>query len=830
MQPGTRTSTVAFVTRRLILSSLICLAVAICVHGANVTIDGGTTYQTMEAWGAPSDYLHWFPAELRPYVIDDFVNLMGCTRIRCEAGGGSAAKNRGAWEYPNDDWDPEHINWSEINRARIRDDAVSMFLPFKEKVEANGEHFSLYVSPSFFDNGSSGELLPYLRYSAGEYSEFLLSQLLYLRDSLRIEADYVTVLNEAGNGNPVTAAIIADVVRALGPRMAAAGLATRMEAPECANADKSWRYINDAGGLRYQDDIWQYIGLLTYHLYGVNDPARQNIRDYAWTRSLRTGQTEAMGVTINTLYDDLTLGGSSVWEIYELPNVFAVSMQDAQSWLGSRKDNYWMLRQVIHYVRPGAQRIGATSSSTSLRPLAFRNNGTVTLVLINNTGGGTQTANITNLPNGDYGVSRADVGGSYHEQSIEHVTNGSLSISVGSNSVVTVYPRLQANLPPVVTSYAASPVYLKTPASQVSLSASALDPEQGALTYTWTVTRKPGGATVSLSSPGSANTNATGLTATGDYEFTVTVSDGSNSTARSVLLSVYSGNQRPRMFDVHNRNATFLTLPTNSMSLRGGSLDIEGDAASYQWSVLSKPNGAGATLGAPTSTNCPVTNMSVAGEYRFLYRATDPGGTSADTLSVTVFPVNDHAPVVSSITASPGISVNADTVTLTAATSDADGDGISHWWKVKSAPTGATPHFGRQGGPVTGVGGMNEAGTYVFTLTVVDRTRYATRDVTIQATGATANARALSDGIHATGITRMQGGSAEVTVSLAEPGPFVLTLYDLTGKTVLRHEEGTAGAGVHRVLVTTQTLPTGYLVAQLRTAAGMSSRLLLLGN
>jgi hypothetical protein len=79
----------------------------------------------------------------------------------------------------------------------------------------------------------------------------------------------------------------------------------------------------------------------------------------------------------------------------------------------------------------------------------------------------------------------------------------------------------------------------------------------------------------------------------------------------------------------------------------------------------------------------------------------------------------------------------ASTTTLSSVTSDPDNDIVSHWWTVKSAPTGANPVFAAQGERVTGVSGLTVAGTYVFTLTAVDRTLYARKNVTVIVNAAT---------------------------------------------------------------------------------------------
>jgi hypothetical protein len=101
-------------------------------------------------------------------------------------------------------------------------------------------------------------------------------------------------------------------------------------------------------------------------------------------------------------------------------------------------------------------------------------------------------------------------------------------------------------------------------------------------------------------------------------------------------------------------------------------------------------------------------------------------------LTVPVYPANPSAPTISSAMASPAtVALGAGGTHLAASTRDADGDPISHWWSVKSKPAGASPVFSAQSSTNTDVTGLTEPGVYVFTLSAVDRTKFAKRDVTV---------------------------------------------------------------------------------------------------
>lgn len=712
----------------------VCYAVAGCLGplaypAVTVTLDPSVDYQTVSGWGASSYSPPWTTSELREEVIREAVNDLGLTRLRLEGTSGNRSNDR-RWEWPNDNADPEDIDWSAFNTAGFDERTAETVTPFKDQVEANGELFNCYVSPSFFDGGSSGEVPPWLLHNPGEYAEFAEAFLLRLRDVHGIEADYYCILNEAGNNNPFTASVVARMIKALGPRLEALGLRTKIQFPECVNANTSWNYIQ---ALRNDPEVWRYIGCVSYHLYGGND-ARPSIRDFAWARSLPTGQTEYMGLTMDHLYDDFTLGGVSYWEIYGIGSQF----QSNYSRLG-RTGRYWSFRQVMHYVRPGAVRIGATSDDPTVRVLAFVKNERTTVVLIN--GAGARTVNVDNLPAGDYGVSQSVGDQPCQELGIEAVaTKSGLTVSIPSNAVMTVYPYPGTNQPPTFTDWKANPEYLTLPASSMTLSASATDPELDRLSYAWSVKSRPPGTDPLLSQPNAASTAATGLSLEGQYVFTVAVSDGGSAASREVRLTVFAENQPPVPVDVHNRIPVLLTLPTSATQLRGSGWDLEGNPLTYRWSVVSQPLGAKVSLANATTTNCAASNMTVAGDYVFRLEVSDPTHTVAEDLTVPVYSENRSAPYIKGAKASPNALTLPETsrTLLSATTGDLDGDMISHWWSVKSAPAGASPVFLKQGSSETDVTQLLLPGTYVFTLDVVDRTKFASADVQVVVTGSPA--------------------------------------------------------------------------------------------
>ncbi|KPJ63129.1 MAG: hypothetical protein AMS15_01625 [Planctomycetes bacterium DG_23] len=712
------------------------------VEQQTITIEPEVRYQTILGWGATTTSIE-IPEMLRSQILDELVNDLGLTRLRLEPPGGNSSDHR-RWEWHNDNGDPENINWSAFN-TEVLDKKVSFWVkPFKERVEANGDPFNLYISPSFFDGGSTGSAPAWLFESPGEYAEFAISLILYLKNKHNITANYYSILNEAGNNNSFTPEVVSRMIKALGPRLEELGLPTRIEFPECMNANESWRYIQAVQG---DAELWKYVGLISYHLYGSNS-ARPQIYEFAKAKGIPTAQTEKMSTTIDDFYADLRVGGVSFWEHYTLAYYghrggsghYLSANYNMTSF--SRYQEYWSFRQIMHYVRPGAVRVEVIKDSGFVRPLAFVQEGKVTVVLVNRYTPffGDYMVTVKNLPPGRYAVCRTIAHsrfreGPYEELGIQTVgEDKTLVVEVPKESVLTIYPYPGENQPPTVTDWRATPNYLTVSQEKITLSASATDPELDAISFLWLVEEKPEAANVVLITPDAPQTEVKGLTAPGDYIFSVAVSDGTHRVVRRVGLTVFPGNQPPMSLDIHNRIPVVVTLPQSTTILRGAAHDLEDDPLQYRWSVLSQPKGSKVELETPDQPGCKLSNITVPGDYIFQLEVRDPTHTVPKVLKITVYPPN-KAPVIETAIATPAQITLPETKTLLSAkTSDPDGDTITHWWSVKESPAGSNPVFDKQGARETSVSGLTVPGDYIFALSAIDRTKSAKKDVAVTVT------------------------------------------------------------------------------------------------
>lgn len=723
-------------TPRPALLAALCLAAGLAAPGrageVTVTVSPAVKHQTIRGWSCNPHYLGG-SAEQREQVIDDAVNLLGLTRVRWQQPNGNRSTMR-RWELENDNGDPDTADLAKLNTADADRFIKAYVLPFKRRVEVNGEPFELWLSPSFFKGGSTGDVPAFLLRSPGEYAEYATSFIRYLEDKYAVTTHHYAICNEAGNNNVFSPRVVIEMTKVLGERMAALGLPTKGQFSDGINANVTWRYI-----LAGKDDaeLWKHVDVLSYHWYGgKNQPAMARIRDFARQKGLSTAQSEFMRLKIDHLYDDLTIGSVSYWSIYSLGGLGPRGQNyylrlDNTSFRRGRQ--FWTLRQVLRYVRPGAVRIEATSEDAALRVLAFDHRGRTTVVLINTTPPH-QPRNVTvqGLPKGNYGVCASTGGKPYRELGVKAADpGGGLPVAVPPNAVLSIYPHPGVNMRPTVTAWEGKPTFLKTPASRITLSAAAQDPELNPLSYSWTVKSQPRDGRVAIDDPEAAVTSVSGLTVPGRYAFEVTVSDGTNAVIRTVLVNVLEGNQPPMLLDVHNRIPVLVTLPHDNTLLIGGAFDLEGDKLSFRWSVVRQPDGSAAKLETPTQQKCRLTNITVAGDIVVRFEASDGHHTVAEELAVPVHPAN-APPAIETVKATPAtLTPPTATTALSATTRDPDGDTISHWWRVTARPAGASPVFAKQGGRDTEVRGLSIPGIYTFTLTVVDRTKFAQKNATV---------------------------------------------------------------------------------------------------
>jgi hypothetical protein len=739
-------------SRSCVLSGLL----AYCSLGfcADVVIEPAQKFQTIAGWGHGGGVLGgtggaeaFLPQALADPVnyeyLDYLTDDLGLTGTRTWEVG-PRIDGRGT-----DNGDCDIVDWNLFESDTLSLQDAAYLIHYQNRILAEGYQPSFYSSPGYPTHASDQK--PWVMNHPGERAQQIWASSLYLKTNYGINISYAVIYNEPN----MAATILTDDIKALGPRFIAQGLATEVQYAEAVAPQTDWNYItpalNDA-------DMWPYVGRVSFHNYGTADPYRTYLRDFGGAKKLTTAQTEMGNPTFDDLYADLTLAGVTYWEVAFSASATLVPSAGLTGFTPS--GTYFRLRQLMHYVRPGAVRVGAVSSDPSLHVLAFEQEGKVTTVIENTSSA--QTINLSGLPPGSYGLSKAVSGAtSFQELGIRAVgADGLLTLTnvAGSSAVTTLYPYAGTNQPPTLEVWGASPGYIVVPTNSATLTVTASDPELAGLTYHWSVTNQPGGANAVFANSNAATTLVSGLTVAGTYVFNIGVSDGTNTASKQVYLAVYDANPQPVIGQTGFRIAApyglvfgnpggvthaTIELPTTTATLQAGISDLANSDFTGRgtWSLVSQPAGANAGVSSTTyiyvSLRANVTNMSVPGDYLFQINVTNPGHPDLTAQILCTINPASSLPVISSITASPAsVTLPTNSLRLSAITSGSTNQPLRHWWAVKTAPAGAKPLFDHQGTTNTMVGNLNLPGSYTFTLRAFDDLHMTTQDKTVNVAAA----------------------------------------------------------------------------------------------
>ena len=245
----------------------------------------------------------------------------------------------------------------------------------------------------------------------------------------------------------------------------------------------------------------------------------------------------------------------------------------------------------------------------------------------------------------------------------------------------------------------------------VTLSGSGTDPEDEALSYSWSQTG--GSPTVTLTGATTATPSFTAPNLTSDVTltFTLTVTAGGASDTDTVNVTVRADNDDPTA----NAGTDQTVNDGDLVTLSGSGTDPEDEALSYSWSQTGgSPTVTltGATTATPSFT---APNLTSDVTLTFTLTVTAGGASDTDTVNVTVRADNDDP------TANAGTdqTVNdGDLVTLSGSGTDPEDEALSYSW----SQTGGSPTVTLTGAttatPSFTAPNLTSDVTLTFTLTV----------------------------------------------------------------------------------------------------------------
>ena len=760
------------------IAFFLAVAMVLCeVHtdGADVVIDPAQTFQTISGWGHGGGVLGGTGGaeSMLPATLADPVNYQYLDFITGELG----LTGTRTWEVgPRidgtgmDHGDCDVIDWNLFESDSLSAQDAAYLVYFQNRILAEGFQPNFYSSPGYPSHATDAK--PWVMNHPGERAQQIWASAQYLKTNYGLNISYAVIYNEPS----LAVSILSDDIKALGPRFLAQNLSTRVQYAECVAPQTDWNYLTP---VLNDPDMWQSVGRISFHNYGTADPYRSYLRDYARARGLTTAQTEMAAPTFDDLYNDLTLADVSYWEVGYSANTTLVPSAGLTGFTPS--GTYIRLRQLMHYVRPGALRINAASSDPTQHVLAFLQNGKVTTV-IENTSVAPQTINLSALPPGNYGVSKAIAGATYFfELGIRTVgPDGLLTLTnvTGGSAITTVYPYTATNMPPTIEVWGASPGYVVAPTNSATLSVIANDAELAPLTSHWSVSNQPAGANAIFSNANAGTNVVSGMTVSGAYIFNIAVSDGTNTSTKQVYLVRYDTNPPPVLgqsgfriaapYGLVFANPGIVThanieLPNSAVTLQVGISDLANSDFTGRgtWTLVSQPASANAGISGGTvyifvSLRANVTNMVVPGDYLFQVNVTNPGHSDLTNQIICTVKPASSAPGITNITASANsIILPNNSVQLSAITGGSTNQPLRHWWYVKTVPAGAKPIFDHQGATNTTVGNLNLPGSYTFTLRAFDDLHETTLDKTI-----TVNAAPGAPVINSSAVARVIVGTS----------------------------------------------------------------------
>lgn len=426
---------------------------------ALISLDPDTTFQTITGWEATADVGATVSAAFPLYkkkLFDLAVNDLGITRIRLQVKSSTenpvdyfsryrraGKEEHGEKRYPpvNDNPNPFVINLAGFQFSQLDFEFDNMVLELKKVLEARGGR--LFINVNYVDFVSS----PFEhKENPEEYAEFVEATYQHLHAKYGIVPDAWEIALEADNAS-WSPRQMSDAILATANRLRARGFTPRFIAPSTTNMSRALIYFDE---MIQVPGVRSVLSELSYHRYsGVSRKVLEQIGSRAATYGVQTAMLEHIASSYRSLHEDLEFGRNSCWQQYTLAYpqtnddgskyyIIDDSREQAPEVILSSRAKF--LRQYFKFIRPGAIRIKATTSTKDFSPLAFVNTGGNYVVVIKAKGDG--SFSIDGLPAGAYGI-KYTTADQYDVDAPDHdLKDGKkLGASIPDVGVITIYGK-----------------------------------------------------------------------------------------------------------------------------------------------------------------------------------------------------------------------------------------------------------------------------------------------------------------------------------------------------------------------------------------------------
>jgi O-glycosyl hydrolase len=419
------------------LSQLLWLALVpalLAQAPARITIDPAQRFQYIDGFGVNFNGTYFRDAQ-KP-MIDMLIDDLGATIFRLdpygltnwEAVNDNDDPNTMNWEYYNDRYSapPFEASWAAaryLNARGIRPYLTLSGVPPEWMMDTKGPptHKVCREQPSGKPDHLKASMYD-------EFAETVVSLAVYARTRARIDYEYFGPVNETDCYPPEGPRIDPDempkVLGAIARRMRKEGLADiKLVVAEQARIDND--YITP---IMQSADLMKQVGVFSFHTYRADSVGPQvarvqaseyrNVRvwltEYGDLSDLdRSAANEWKSFSLAATHRALTAlnqGASAAlfWDAYDnyhehYPRLTFYGLVQNADHIYSPKKRYFAAKQLYHFVRPGAQRIGATSDAQSLLVSAFRHGATDSMTIVGVKMGGSSHVQLA-VPDGGTGL------------------------------------------------------------------------------------------------------------------------------------------------------------------------------------------------------------------------------------------------------------------------------------------------------------------------------------------------------------------------------------------------------------------------------------------
>src|ERR1700722_7250933 len=208
-------------------------------RGADVVVDSHQTFQTRAAWGDGGGFYNGITGGMADPSIADQINYQYLNYLADDLG---LTATR-VWEVgPRidgtgmDHGDCDVIDWNLFESDTLTAAEAKYLTYFQKKILTKGYQPNFYSSPTYPTLATL--LKPWVMNHPGERAQQIWASALYFKNTYGININYAVTDNEP-NG-VFTPSLLADDIKAVGPRFIAQGLATLVQYAECVAPQTDW--------------------------------------------------------------------------------------------------------------------------------------------------------------------------------------------------------------------------------------------------------------------------------------------------------------------------------------------------------------------------------------------------------------------------------------------------------------------------------------------------------------------------------------------------------------------------------------------------------------